>query len=381
VLALPLCDCQHNGTSANMNPRILHIDSGAEWRGGQRQLFLLALEQRARGSEPLVAGQPRSRLVLRLRASGAASAGVRMRGAWDIAAARRIRRLIRMWHPEIVHVHDVRALSLAQTALVGMNPVALVVTCRAIPPRAGALGRVGERVSRIIAPNGRIADFLGTLGVAESRIDIVPPGVPVHRDVRPRDWHAECRWPRGVVVCGILGVSSAKTAALFRSVLSGIDAAVRSKVRLVVLGGRVSGETRIASFQAFGAGFVDEIAPAIAGMDILCNFSGADSMSTAVLDAMGMGVPPVAFEGSGAGEYIEQGRSGLVVPGGDAVAFAAAVSSLVENEELRDTLAAFGPGRASRFSVAQMADSTEHTYNAALGRRRGAGTTADSLSA
>jgi glycosyltransferase involved in cell wall biosynthesis len=289
-----------------------------------------------------------------------------MRGSWDIAAARRIRRLVRMWRPEIVHVHDVRSQALAQTALVGMSGVTLIVSCRAIPSRTGVLGRAGQRPARFIAPNSDIAQFLAALGVSQSKVDIIAPGVPVHRDVRPRDWHVECRWPRDAIICGVIGVSSARTAATLRQLLSHVDANVRNRLRLVLLGARVSGETRIASTIGFGAGFVDEIAPAIAGMDILCNLSGSESMSTAVLDAMGLGVPPVAFQESGASDYIEQGRSGLVVPSGDVVAFAAALSSLVENEELRDTLAAFGPGRASRFSISQMADATESSYRMAV---------------
>jgi glycosyltransferase involved in cell wall biosynthesis len=350
-----------------MHSRIIHIDSGTEWRGGQRQLYLLALEQRARGGEPLVVSQPRSRLVTRLRAAGIASAGVRMRASWDIAAVRRLRRVLRMWHPEIVHVHDVRSLALAQAVLVGMNDVTLVVTCRAVPTKTRALSRMGQRAARFIAPNAGIARFLLALGVPASKVDVVHPGVPPHRDVRPRDWHAECRWPRAAVVCGVIGVSSAKTSAALRGVLENLGPGVRERLRLVVLGGQSSGATKIASTPTFCAGFVDDIPAAIAGMDILCNFSGPDSMSTAVLDAMGLGVPPVAFMEGGAGEYIEHGRSGLVVADGDSVAFAAALSSLVEDEELRDTLAAFGPGRASRFGVASLADATEFTYRAATG--------------
>ena len=344
----------------------MHIDSGAEWRGGQRQLFHLAMEQRARGIEPLVVSQPRSRLVQRLRAGGVASAGVRMRANWDIAAARRLRRLVRMWHPQIVHVHDSRSQALAQTALVGIVGVTLIVSCRTIPPRTPVRRRVGVKPSRYIVPNGEVAVYLATAGFSRSLVDIIAPCVPVHRDVRPRDWHGECRWPRDTIVCGVLGVSGSRTSATLRRLLSHIDAAVRSQVRLVLLGTGHSGEHRIAATTAFGAGFVDEIASAIAGTDVLCNLSGSESMNTAVLDAMALGVPPIAFHDSGAGEYMEHGRSGLVVPAGDAVAFANALSSLVENDELRDTLAAFGPGRASHFSVAKMTDETETAYKMAL---------------
>jgi glycosyltransferase involved in cell wall biosynthesis len=63
-----------------------------------------------------------------------------------------------------------------------------------------------------------------------------------------------------------------------------------------------------------------------------------------------------------------------VVPAGDAVAFATALSSLVEDEELRETLAAFGPLRAAGFSLARLAEGTEETYRRVLAELPGEGT-------
>src|SRR5688500_5148574 len=75
--------------------RVLHLDSGREWRGGQRQVYLLARGQREQGHEPLVIAAPESPLMRRLRSAGIAAASVRMRGDWDLAAARRVRAVLR----------------------------------------------------------------------------------------------------------------------------------------------------------------------------------------------------------------------------------------------------------------------------------------------
>ena len=55
--------------------RVLHLDSGREWRGGQRQVYLLARGQRDLGHEPLVIGAPNAPLIQRLRSAGLAAAG------------------------------------------------------------------------------------------------------------------------------------------------------------------------------------------------------------------------------------------------------------------------------------------------------------------
>ena len=353
-----------------MHSRVLHIDSGSEWRGGQRQLFLLALEQRKRGTEPLVVGQPRSRLVMRLRASGVASSGVRMRGRWDLNAVRRIRRLVRMWHPQIIHVHDPRAHAIARKALVGLAGVVLIVNSRTVPRRATAARRPRSLPARFVAPNRDVVNFLTNVGVPASIIDLVPPAVPEPRDVNPRSWRTECRWPRDAVVCGVVGLSPDTGDKPLSDITRHLGERTRSRLRFVILGEvGGAGETTIAETVAFAAGFVDDIAAAVAGLDIVCNLSGAESMSTALLDAMALGVPPVTYDSAGASEYVAHGECGLVVSAGDAVAFAAALSSLVEDEEMRDTFAAFGPGRAADFSVPRMAEAIESTYARALGIR------------
>jgi glycosyltransferase involved in cell wall biosynthesis len=346
--------------------RILHIDSGPGWRGGQRQLYLLTLAQRTRGTEPLVVGQPRAPVVLRLRDAGVASAGVPMRGTWDITAFRKIRRLVRMWNPSVVHVHDLRALSLVRSALAGLPAVPLVVQCRAPSTRVNSLrvAATGPRAVRFIAPNASIAEFLAGLGIGGARVARVEAGVPPRGDITPRNWRREYDWPADALICGVLrpeaGVAS------IRAIVSRFDEPARKRIRLVILGGP-TGRSTIAGTEAVGAGFVDEMAAAIAGFDILASLSGPEGMNTGVLDAMALGVPPVAYSGGGADEFIEHGRSGLVVQSGDAVAFAAALSSLAQDDVLRDTMTAFGPGRASRFSVDRMADSTESVYRSLAG--------------
>jgi glycosyltransferase involved in cell wall biosynthesis len=138
----------------------------------------------------------------------------------------------------------------------------------------------------------------------------------------------------------------------------------------VILGGPPLGGTRIAGTSSFGTGFVDDMGAALAGCDLLCSLSGAESMNTSLLDALQLGVPFVAFDSGGAADFVESGRGGLLVPSGDAVAFGVAISSLVESELLRQKVGSHGPARAANFSVHMAAESTERCYHAALESRR-----------
>lgn len=345
---------------------MLHLDSGREWRGGQRQVYLLARGQRERGHEPLVVAAPDSPLIRRLRSAGIAAAAVRMRGDWDLAAARRVRAVLRTWNADLVHAHDARAHAIALAALLGRPSLPLVVT-RRVPfvPR----GRVkyGRRVARFIAISGAVRDALITGRVDASRIELVYSGVPQSAVVAPRDWRLECRWPDDAVVCGIVGAMTAEKGLGTLSEIGGhLSPETRRRVRLVLLGGNAAGTQPVGELSAFRAGFVDEIHAAMAGLDILLHPSKAEGLGTAVIDAMALGVPPIAFRVGGLPELIEDGRSGLLVPPGDIAAFAAATEGLVRDEAFRSTLAAAGPARAALFSVDRMVRGTQAVYDEVL---------------
>jgi len=346
--------------------RVLHLDSGREWRGGQRQVYLLARGQREQGHEPLVIAAPDAPLIRRLRSAGIAAAAVRMRGDWDLAAARRVRAVLRTWNADLIHAHDARAHAIALAALIGRRSLPLIVTRRvAFVPR-GRL-KYGRRVSRFIAISGAVRDALVSGGVDPRRIELVYSGVPRPTVTKPRDWRAECRWPNESVVCGIVGAMTAeKGVATLTEIGERLPASSRDRIRLVLLGGQAAGAQSLGGLTAFRAGFVDEIHGAMAGLDILLHPSSAEGLGTAVIDAMALGIPPVAFRVGGLPELIEDQRSGLLVPAGDVAAFAAATDRLVRDDSLRRSLATAGAARAAHFSVERMVRGTQAVYDAIL---------------
>ena len=348
--------------------RVLHLDSGREWRGGQRQVYLLARGQREQGHEPLVIAAPDAPLIRRLRSSGIAVAAVRMRADWDLAAARRVRAVLRTWNADLIHAHDARAHAIALAALIGRKQLPLVVT-RRVPfiPR-GRL-KYGRRVARFIAISSAVRDALIAGGVDPARIDLVYSGVPHPSMGTPRDWRLECRWPADSVVCGIVGAMTAEKGVATLTEIGGrLPDEIRARIRLVLLGGQSAGTQSVGGIAAFRAGFVDEIHAAMAGLDILLHPSSAEGLGTAVIDAMSLGVPPIAFRVGGLPELIEDQRSGLLVPAGDVAAFAAATERLVRDTGFRRSLAASGPARAAEFSVERMIRGTQAVYDTVLAR-------------
>ena len=348
--------------------RILHIDCGHEWRGGQRQVFLLAQGLRDHGCEPLVVAPPGSPLVQRLRARGVAVSAVRMRGVWDVPAVRRLRALIRTWRPDVVHAHDVRAHTLAIGALLARREIPLVVTRRTPLDRRVIGVRYGARVARFIAISRTVRDSMIACGVDDERVAVVYAGVPTPSTESRRDWRAECRWPADCVVCGIAGAMTGEAGTeVLEAIARALPDSVRRRARLVLLGGRGTGACEIGGAAAFRAGHVDEMRPAMAGLDLLLHPSRADGLGTVVVEAMALGVPPVSYGVGALTELIEQERTGVLVAPGDTDAFAAATARLIEDDDLRRRMAGHGPDRARQFDVARTVMEIERVYQELLG--------------
>jgi glycosyltransferase involved in cell wall biosynthesis len=140
----------------------------------------------------------------------------------------------------------------------------------------------------------------------------------------------------------------------------------RDRCRLLLLGGQGGGPTTLGGVVAFRAGFVDQIHAAMAGLDVLWHPARAEGLGTAVIDAMALGVPPIAFAVGGLVELIEPERSGILVPSGDVESFARHASRLILDEGYRDRLAAEGPRRAADFSVERMVDGAAAVYRMVL---------------
>ncbi len=357
-----------------MNPRtepgatrILLLDSGLTWRGTQRQLLLLATGLRAEGIEPLVVAPPRSPLLDACKLAGVATISRVMRGSLDLLAVRALRRIIGTWRPNIVHAHDSRTHALAIAALAARRTtIPLIVTRRdAVPPR----GRIrhGARVARFIAITEAVREALLAGGIAADRIALVHPGVAAPTPLHTRSWREECSWPSDRVVTGIVGpLTETSQRRALEELLATFDEATRHHLALVLLGGPSSGHTEIAGIPAYRAGFVHDVPAALAGLELILHPGGAEGLGSALVEAMALQVPAVAFAAGGVGEIIAHDATGLLVPPGDTDGFARAVARLVADPDRRQALGAAGPAQAARFSAESMLAGTLAVYSGVL---------------
>ncbi|WP_417547439.1 glycosyltransferase [Marinobacter segnicrescens] len=110
-------------------------------------------------------------------------------------------------------------------------------------------------------------------------------------------------------------------------------------------------------------GFIDQPATYLAAMDLFLLTSNTEGTSMTLLEAMSLGIPSVLTEVGGNAEIIEQGKTGILTPIGDAEAFAEAISRFIMEPELMEDVGQ----RAQQvyfeqFSVASMVESYQQLY-------------------
>ena len=317
--------------------RVLHVDSGREFRGGQNQVRLLVRGLTRQGDvEQRLVTKRGSELAQR----AAADEGVSVRGIpWTIGLdPRACWRLVvesLAWPPDIIHAHNNHAVTLAVWAhrFLGYAGAAprIVATRRVVFPvaRRSAL----RRVDMVIAVSEAVRATLLAAGLPAAEVKVVPSGVDpdeVRRAAaRPFDLRAmlgvAAGTPLAVNVAALEPAKDQQT--LIRAARAARDA--RPDLHWVIAG---DGPTRHALAaevrrlelvdQVHLLGHIPEPDALLRESDVVVMSSRAEGLGTVVLHALALGKPVVATAGGGLPEIVPPD---WVVPVGDAEALAGKV--------------------------------------------------------
>jgi glycosyltransferase involved in cell wall biosynthesis len=127
-------------------------------------------------------------------------------------------------------------------------------------------------------------------------------------------------------------------------------------------------------------GLRDDVPAVTAALDIAVLPSYREAQGLAILEAMALRRPVVATGVGGVPEMVDHGRTGLLVPPRDAAALGAAISRLLIDHPLADTLARAGHDFVvANFSIDHMVRAVAQIYDegaAVVAARAGAARTA-----
>lgn len=351
--------------------RILHVASGREWRGGQRQTWLLARGLASRGIAQKILTRRGSELALRAGESGIAvvpawwSAGLDPRALATLVLAAR--------HADLLHAHDSHAVSLtAAAAALTRRP--FVATRRMTRPLQSA--GPWRRAAGVIAISGAVRDALLASGIPGDSIVLVHPGIDVEatQRTRPLSWKDLASIPDGAfVVVAVSALTAEKGLDLLIDAVADPEVAGTGVYCVIAGQGPQGAELALRASAQRPAGRVQLLGqvvdplPLIAAAGALVMPSREEAFGSTILDALALGVPVIAAAVGGISEALGHG-GGVTFPPGDRGALAREILRVNRDQGWRATLAREGPKAAGHFDLPGMVDRTLAVYRSVMER-------------
>ncbi|HEX5421633.1 MAG TPA: glycosyltransferase family 4 protein [Gammaproteobacteria bacterium] len=361
--------------------KIVHLEAGRHLYGGAQQVCYL-IDELARGGIENVLVCPPGAAFTR-RAAAAEVVEVPIAGDLDLGLVRRLRRLFVSLKPDLVHVHSRRGADLyGGLAARSRWPAVLTRRVDSAEWQRWARFKYG-RYAALVAISRIVESRLLDAGLPRERVHRVPSGIDTER-FRP-DPAARARLldafslPPDAFVVGVIAQLIPRKG--HERLLGRIPVLVAKHPRLVVLGfgrgplaGRLAKQVSANSLQRHVklAGFRDDLASLLPGLDAVLHPARGEGMGVAVLEALSAGVPVVASRVGGIVDVIEHGVHGLLVEPGDQRGWVGAVEQLLADPDARRRYGAAGRRRVQeQFSASRMAAGNLRIYEAVLGAAHG----------
>lgn len=284
--------------------RVIHIDTGKEWRGGQSQVLMLAEGTRQRGHDVVLAARKGGALAERAAQVQLRCHEVTFRFEIDPGSALSVSRLAATnGTPSLYHAHTPHALGLAILAQ-KLGPSHPIVFTRrvAFPIKKFFVNRWKlNRADRIVAVSGAVSATLLEAGIPDEKIRVI------HSAIDTRDFRytgPNVASPLNIVIAG--AVEQAKG---IEAAMDCVEKAERLPVRFHFIGtGRdlealkkwASGRNNVEVH-----GFVRDVANFLPRMFGAVTFSPSEGFPNGVLQAMAVGLPVLAFENDAVREILE----------------------------------------------------------------------------
>lgn len=365
--------------------RILQICSARTLGGGERHLADLANGLARRGHDvyaALVPGSPLRGELAELPAENIIE--LPLRNSLDVTSALKLAQFVRRNQIEIVHAHLARDYPLAAFAARRAGGAQLILTRHVLFPLSRIHRVLLRQVARVIAVSQAVADGLTEQDIFErDKIVLVHNGVDLDRFAQTTERDPAGRQKIGARLCvGTIGElapikgqeSFLRAAAIVSSRRDDVDFIIAGEdksrtgenqrlLESVIDELKLRQRVRI-------TGWADEVVELLRTFDVFVSASRSESFGIAMVEAMASGVPVVATLTAGAREIIDEDRTGLLSPIGDAEALAEAICELLDDPQRRARLADDARRMVrERFSLDRMVNGTERVYQDVLERK------------
>jgi len=290
------------------------------------------------------------------------------RAKWDPRVLADLVRLVRGNDIHVLHLMGLKAILLGRAASRLARCKAVIHIRDMVPLSMGmrlAQRMVGSWTSRAIAISPPVVEFaLSQFSLPRDKVFLLPHGLDVRHfaaagpDARARV-RSELALPLHAQVVGIVGrVKRVKGHEVLLRAMRRVRQMLPEAYLLVVgTGPDLESTEALArrldlSDRVRFAGHRDDIPDVLAAVDVVAMPSvWEEAFGLASLEAIAAGRPVVAFDTGGLRLTVLDGKTGLVVPKGDEVGLASALSAILTDSALAERLGAGARLHAQKFAV------------------------------
>ena len=363
---------------------VIHVETGQDLYGGALQVLYLAQGLQERGVNSVILAAKGSEVARAARARWLRVEEYAFRGEADVASLARMAWRFSRPDVEIVHLHRGHGADRLGAMAATMARAPVVLTRRvAKPDVAWIVGAKYGLFRRVVAISAAVRDVLVEQGVPAEKIALVHDAVdasdwqdPCDVAERNREFELKPGAPAGAMVAQFLSRKG-------HWVL--IDALAILKCRgltpsVVLFGGGPLEQNVVELAEVAGvedqirfAGFRGDLHRWLGSFDFCVLPALYEGLGVAALQAGAAGVPVVGARAGGMPEVIDDGRTGVLCPPGDAGALATAIEGMAADREAARSMGDQARARIeSLFSVGAMVTGNLDVYREVV-RGRGNG--------
>lgn len=325
--------------------KILHADSGREWRGGQTQVynllkrlpesieFHLLVPEESRLAEMASSFMPASRIHTSP-----------MRGDLNFFGAWKIRNLNRRFKFDFVHAHSSHALGISRIAEILFKTPPVIQTRRLqVPVGKSFLSRIKYSGALLhVANSETVKEALIESGLPPEKITVVPSGIELDViDSAPAGGDILEKYkinPSLPVVGNVGALTSQKDQETF--ILAAAQVLKKEKdVEFVIAGeGKLRGKLEKLSrrlgisSRVHLIGFVDDIYSLFKSFNLYVNTSLYEGLCGTILQAMACRVPVISSDVRGSRQILKDGETCRVVDTGDVKEFSRQIINILNSK-------------------------------------------------
>jgi glycosyltransferase involved in cell wall biosynthesis len=362
--------------------KILLLIPTLDRSGAEKQLMLLATHLPRSEFEVHVAALTRlGPYAAELEAAGIPVTVLNKRFKFDPVAYSRLRGLLNMHRPDVLHTWLFAANAYGRLAA-GRQPLfPVIVSERCVDSwKAGWQlwldRKLISRTTRLVGNSRSVAEFYGDLGVPAEKLTVVHNGIDL--PAYPGDAREAVRRELEIApqthLCGFVGRLASQKRVMDLIWAFELIRVMHGDVAFIIVGDgpeRAKLEHFVRSLeisqQVRFLGHREDATRLLPALDVFWLASDFEGLSNSIMEAMAAGLPVVASDIPPNRELVVDGATGYLAPVGDRVAFAQLAERILLNPPLAQQLGSAGRERiAAHFSVEKMVDGYARLYREVL---------------